>query len=107
MSEIPTLYSGLWVGMYEQSRHEYPQKMTLEFADGLMRGDGADDLGTFAIVGEYRAEGGAIRMGWIKTYDQAHSVLYLGTYEGVEVRGKWDIQGYRGGFALSPKPGMM
>ena len=48
--ELP---SGLWAGYYVQLFMKHAQqKMTLEFADGLIRGDGADGLGAFAIEGE-------------------------------------------------------
>jgi hypothetical protein len=75
--------------------------MTIELADGLVRGDGVDGLGTFTLDGEYRVDGGAVRMGWIKTYDGAHSVLYLGTIERGVIVGTWNVRGYRGGFALT------
>lgn len=93
--------SGLWAGHYEQFGDEYPQRMTLEFADGLVRGDGVDDLGTFTLEGEYRAHLGEVRLGWIKTYDGAHSVLYLGSLHGGTILGDWRVQGgFTGGFAL-------
>lgn len=77
-----------------------PQEMVLEFADGIVRGDGRDDLGTFAIEGEYRV-GDDVRVGWIKTYDQAHSVLYRGVLRDDALEGRWQIDAYfSGGFAL-------
>lgn len=97
------LVSGLWKGFYEQSRRHYDQEMTLEFADGIVRGDGRDDLGTFTIEGDYRAADGEVRLGWIKTYDGAHSVLYLGRFDGLAIGGEWSIPPWgRGGFELSP-----
>ena len=96
------LASGVWAGHYEQGGRNYPQQMTLEFADGLIRGDGADGLGTFTIDGEYRVEGDEVRLGWIKTYDGAHSVLYLGTLEADAITGQWKLTGGRGGFAIRP-----
>jgi hypothetical protein len=74
--------------------------MRLEFADGLMRGDGIDALGPFAIEGEYRVEADEVRVGWIKTYEGAHSVLYLGTMEGDEIVGDWSIHGFGEEFTL-------
>tara|TARA_R110002072_G_scaffold54129_3_gene142275 strand:- start:1009 stop:1260 length:252 start_codon:yes stop_codon:yes gene_type:complete len=79
--------------------------MTLEFADGLMRGDGVDDLGAFAIEGEYRVQGGEARMGWIKTYEGAHSVLYLGVYDSQRLLGEWRVSDLQGDFRLQPVPG--
>ncbi|MEZ4411270.1 MAG: hypothetical protein R3A52_33030 [Polyangiales bacterium] len=94
------LVSGVWDGHFEQLGRRFPQKMTLEFADGLVRGDGVDDLGSFTVEGEYRADEGGVRVGWIKTYEGAHSVLYLGTVEGRAVRGRWSIDATSGAFAL-------
>jgi hypothetical protein len=95
------LISGLWRGHYEQGGSRHAQEMVLEFADGLVRGDGKDGIGRFTIEGEYRVADDDIRLGWIKTYDGAHSVLYLGTLaaSGV-VGGEWRIGRIRGGFEL-------
>jgi hypothetical protein len=97
------LTSGLWAGHYEQGGEKHPQEATLEFADGLIRGDGRDGLGLFSIEGEYRVEAARVRVGWIKTYDNAHSVLYLGVLESGIIRGHWDISGSKDRFALSSK----
>lgn len=97
--ELP---SGLWAGHYIQMLMKHPQQMTLEFADGLIRGDGADSVGPFAIEGEYRVDAGEVRMGWIKTYNGAHSVLYLGKLEDDRIVGKWKLSFMSGSFALSP-----
>lgn len=98
---MPDLSSGVWDGHYEQFGEHYPQRMTLEFADGLIRGDGADGLGTFTLDGEYRVEDDGVRIGCIKTYDNAHSVLYLGTLVDGRITGQWRLPGGRGEFALS------
>jgi hypothetical protein len=98
------LVSGLWSGHYEQGGEKYPQEATLEFADGLIRGDGRDGLGLFSIDGEYRRETARVCVGWIKTYEHAHSVLYLGFLEGGIIRGHWNLSGMKDGFALSPQP---
>ncbi len=97
--ELP---SGLWAGYYEQHKRRHPQQATLEFADGLIRGDGVDGLGLFRIEGEYRVEPTEVRLGWIKTYEGAHSVLYLGRLEEQAIVGHYNLQGLRGGFALEP-----
>ncbi len=97
--ELP---SGLWAGHYVQLWMKHSQQMTLEFADGLIRGDGADGLGVFTIDGEYRVDEGDVRMGWIKTYQDAHSVLYLGKLESGQIVGKWKLSMGSGAFALSP-----
>ena len=73
------LASGEWAGHYEQGGAKYPQRMTLEFADGVIRGDGIDTVGSFSLEGGYGEVEGLLRLGWIKTYDGSHSVLYRGT----------------------------
>ena len=97
------LISGVWQGHYEQVGKKFPQKMTLEFADGLVRGDGVDLIGTFTLDGEYRVEEGVIRIGWIKTYDGAHSVLYLGILENGAITGRWRIYWVEDRFVLEPE----
>lgn len=100
------LPSGLWSGHYVQFFVKHAQQMNLEFADGLIRGDGSDGLGQFTIDGEYRVAGGEVRMGWIKTYNGAHSVLYLGTLQDGQIAGKWNLLiglAGTGNFALSPE----
>jgi hypothetical protein len=94
------LSSGLWTGYYEQFGKHHAQQMVLDFADGLIRGDGKDGLGRFTLEGEYRIADATIRLGWIKTYDGAHSVLYLGTFEAAGIEGHWSIGRTRGGFGL-------
>lgn len=97
-----TLPSGLWAGHYKQHLVDNAQEMVLEFADGIIRGDGKDSLGDFTIEGEYRVEARVTRMGWIKTYERAHSVLYLGSFDGDRIVGKWSVRTRRGRFALQP-----
>ena len=102
-SLVTPLVSGLWKGFYEQSRRQYGQEMPPESPDGIVRGDGRDDLGTLTIEGEYRTAQGELRLGWIKTYDSAHSVLYLGRLDGPVNAGAWSIPPWdNGGFELSP-----
>ena len=102
MSGRVVLTSGEWVGHYEQHGAEYAQRMTLELADGLVRGDGVDEIGTFTLDGEYRVDEEGVRIGWVKTYDGAHSVLYVGEVDGAAIRGTWSLTGGRGRFELRP-----
>jgi len=77
--------------------------MTLELADGVVRGDGVDPLSTFRLEGEYRVEpGGLVRIGWVKTYDGSHSILYVGTLDAAgTIVGTWSIgSAWSGGFSL-------
>ena len=94
--------SGAWSGFYEQHGRQFRQELVLEFADGIVRGDGTDGLGAFAVDGEYRMEEGEVRIGWVKTYDGAHSVLYLGVLDRGRLRGRWHIHFANGGFELAP-----
>jgi hypothetical protein len=104
-SVLGVLTSGRWSGFYKQGGRRYPQHMTLEFSDGLVRGDGSDDLGPFTIDGEYRADdGGELRVGWIKTYEGAHSVLYLGRLDDDCIVGTWRIPPWAAdGFEIRPE----
>jgi hypothetical protein len=102
MSPRQELSSGLWNGYYEQGGRQYPQQSRLEFADGIIRGDGRDDIGIFYIDGEYRFSQQGVRLGWIKTYDGAHSVLYVGQLRDIEIVGSWKLSGLTGRFAISP-----
>lgn len=83
---------------------DYPQSMTLEFVDRVMQGRGEDDLGPFRIEGEMGTgdpQRGDVPVGWIKTYDAAHSVLYIGQLRGDVIRGEWSIGEWcKGGFEL-------
>ncbi len=94
------LVSGVWSGHYVERERAFPQRMTIELADGLVRGDGVDDLGTFTLDGEYRVDGASARLGWVKTYDGAHSVLYLGELRDEVITGSWSIGSARGTFRL-------
>lgn len=71
----------------------FPQEQVMEFADGMLRGEGNDGIGPFRIEGQYCSEGDAVRVGWIKTYDGGHSVLYLGSFDGGWILGTWALQG--------------
>jgi hypothetical protein len=96
--------SGRWRGFYEQHGKRFAQELVLEFADGIVRGDGADGLGAFTVDGEYRVDEGEVRLGWVKTYEGAHSVLYLGSLVQGRLRGNWHIrESWHGGFELSPE----
>ena len=101
----PRLRSGLWHGHYIQYWLRSAQQMNLEFADGIVRGDGGDPAGKFVVEEDYRQAGGQLRIGFIKTYPGAHSVLYLGHLLGDELRGQWSIPPWdKGAFALHFDP---
>ncbi len=48
----------------------------LTFADGLLTGDGTDDLGRFLIQGRYDITNR--ECWWTKTYPGSHDVIYRG-----------------------------
>lgn len=101
------LISGEWRGHYVQMGLATEQKMVLEFADGLIRGDGVDKVSPFTIEGEYRMVEGETRMGWIKHYQNGHSILYCGHFREGEILGEWDLHGFDSGeFRLQPFQGM-
>lgn len=82
----------------------FPQQQVMEFADGMLRGEGTDGIGSFRIDGQYRSDGDAVSVGWIKTYDGGHSVLYLGSFDGGWILGTWEVQGDAGdGFGFAPE----
>ncbi|MCA8956873.1 MAG: hypothetical protein KDC87_12420 [Planctomycetes bacterium] len=99
------LHCGEWVGYYEQWGVRTAQRMTLEFADGIVRGRGADELGVFEIEGEFRSTPRGCAVGWIKTYDGAHSVLYLGHVDDGAIDGKWEIGWMEDAFHIEPGEG--
>ena len=103
------LESGRWVGYYEQWGQRFQQDHRMEFADGLVRGDGADELGPFRLEGCYRNGADGVRLGWIETYEGAHSILYLGILRGDWIEGTWRVEGpdheadTHGRFAMIPQ----
>lgn len=94
--------SGQWVGFYtypHESRR-YLMDLILEFRDGRVSGEGADDIGFFGIEGHYCPEEG--ECDWIKTYHGKHSVEYSGYREKEGIWGLWNIGAYKGGFHIWP-----
>jgi hypothetical protein len=76
--------------------------LQLNFANGILSGDGSDDVGRFLIKGRYDA---ATRdCHWTKSYLGSHDVFYKGCREGKGIRGTWEIgQRFRGGFHIWPR----
>ena len=74
----------------------------LTFADGVVSGDGKDDISCFLIKGRYDAANGECY--WTKTYIGAHDVFYRGFREGKGIWGTWEIRSWgHGGFHIWPK----
>src|SRR4030095_6307459 len=98
-SEFP---SGPWTGFYNyQPANKHRMDLHLEFANGIMTGDGNDDIGRFLIKG--KDDEVARECTFHKTYVGAHSVFYRGFREGKGVWGVWEIDIFaRGGFHICP-----
>lgn len=77
-------------------------QLHLTFANGMMSGDGNDDLGRFLIKGRYDSQ--TAESHWTKTYVGAHDVFYRGFREGKGIWGTWEIDNLdHGGFHIWPK----
>ena len=76
--------------------------LQLNFAGGVLSGDGSDDIGRFQIKGGYDA--GTRQCHWTKSYLGAHDVFYQGYREGKGIWGTWEIGiRHRGGFHIWPR----
>ena len=73
----------------------------LAFANGLLSGDGSDDIGPFLIKGRY--DPATAECYWTKSYLGRHDVFYRGFGGGKGIWGTWEI-GIRdhGGFHIWP-----
>ncbi|MBI3267709.1 MAG: hypothetical protein HYZ53_01705 [Planctomycetes bacterium] len=96
--------SGPWIGFYTyrslSGRHR--MSLALTFHQGVMRGDGSDDIGRFLIHGRYSAE--TLECRWTKTYPGSHDVAYRGFREGKGIWGTWQIPpSSHGGFLIWPR----
>jgi hypothetical protein len=83
--------SGPWVGFYTHSgmSKKFMMDLVLEFKSGVMRGDGADGIGFFSIMGNYSEQSG--ECSWIKQYVGRHAVDYRGFREGKGIWGTWKL----------------
>jgi hypothetical protein len=74
----------------------------LTFANGVISGDGNDDVGPFIIKGKYDSTNGECY--WTKSYLGAHDVFYRGFREGKGIWGTWEIRLWNhGGFHIWPR----
>ncbi len=99
----PLFPSGPWVGFYNYSpgqRHR--MQLHLSFVNGVLTGDGMDDIGRFLIKGHYDA--GTRECYWTKSYIGRHDVFYRGFREGKGIWGTWEITVFaHGGFHIWPR----
>lgn len=94
--------SGEWTGFYQQAGGRFAQDLVLEFAGGVLRGNGGDGIGSFTVLGRYDAS--TLEVAWTKTYLGAHAVYYRGYRDGKGIWGTWEIAGFaRGGFHIWPR----
>lgn len=97
-----TFPSGPWVGFYTYPgrTQRFLQDLNLRFENGVMSGDGADDIGFFGIAGRYHVK--ERECFWTKTYHGRHSVEYQGYREKKGIWGTWTIGPTTGGFHIWP-----
>ncbi len=95
--------SGPWTGFYNYGPGErHRMELGLTFANGLMGGDGQDDVGRFLIRGRYNTA--TRECHWTKTYIGSHDVFYRGFREGKGIWGTWEITILdHGGFHIWPR----
>ena len=98
--------SGPWVGFYNyQPGDRHRMQLNLTFTNGVISGDGNDDIGRFLIKGRYDCQ--VSECYWTKTYLGAHDVFYRGFRERKGIWGTWEITSQqsvmRGGFHIWPK----
>jgi hypothetical protein len=81
-----------WRGYWEQRGwgRQPMHHVTLEFAGGIVRGQGVDCIGRFTFEGKCDAQG-TVEM--VKQYVGAHQVLYQGQFDGEgTIFGRWSIR---------------
>lgn len=77
-------------------------ELHLRFAEGVVTGEGIDDIAKFDIKGRYDAANGECY--WTKSYFEAHDVYYRGFREGKGIWGTWEITiRDHGGFHIWPR----
>ena len=77
-------------------------QLHLTFTNGVISGDGNDDIGRFLIKGRYDCQ--VSECYWTKTYLGAHDVFYRGFRERKGIWGTWEISNLaHGGFHIWPK----
>ena len=84
----PLLPSGYWSGFYvyrnDPKRHE--MQIMLDFKNGVITGDGQDDVGAFTFKGTYDLN--SMTCQFIKFYSR-HSINYQGQIDENGIWGKW------------------
>lgn len=77
--------------------------LKIDFRGPTIYGEGKDVIAAFTMVGKFRQDG-SVEI--LKQYQNRHSVLYVGIYDGEgNMRGKWDISGYQGEWSIRMSSG--
>lgn len=94
--------TGPWTGFYTYDpADKHRMDLRLSFLDGVICGEGTDDVGAFLIHG--RCDAASRECDWVKTYPGSHQVNYHGFREGKGIWGRWDIGLFgHGGFHIWP-----
>lgn len=95
--------SGPWIGFrtYSGDRDRHRTNLALDFGNGMITGEGNDDIGAFIIRGRFDANSKECH--WTKTYVAKHDVFYKGYHEGKGIWGTWEIRDViSGGFKIWP-----
>ena len=94
--------SGPWTGfyLYNGDRNRHRMDLALDFGNGLITGEGTDDIGPFVVRGRFDA--GTKECHWTKAYVGKHDVFYKGFGEGNGIWGTWEMHAFHGGFKIWP-----
>ena len=88
------------IGWWEQNGlgRQAMEALTIEFADGTIRGGGVDLVGPFTMSGAMEL-GGNVRI--VKQYTGRHHVVYIGNYDGEGTfSGTWLIDRLAGSWSI-------
>lgn len=100
----PRFPSGPWHGFFLMAHWpgRHMMELHLSFHQGVMTGEGRDQIGPFLIRGKYDLDDG--KCWWTKRYIGKHDVVYQGYNEGKGIWGVWEIPPtWRGGFHIWPE----
>lgn len=99
--------TGEWTGFFIQpdGNQRHVMDCVLEFAQGVMVGQGSDPVGEYTVDGTYLLDTGVCS--WNKQYVGSHCVEYTGRASNRAIIGHWRISGtpdfWTGPFFLWPR----
>lgn len=97
----PLFPSGEWEGFYSYYQGDQrPMPCALSFCEGIVTGNGSDEVGPFTWKGTYSIAALTCTM---TKYYSSHTVFYKGEVDENGIWGYWEMNGGRGGFHLWPK----